>query len=287
MNFKQGDIKVIGETNEVWVSNRFLVENLNVTDGYLRRMRAFFKKAYSKVKSDTFIPLDIGVSWRWVNTSGEHYYALDCVPVASRSKLPETGEILTAYREFTNQVKASPLDGIIKKAITDDYGHWIACYPGLAPHLAAGLAKACATLEVAVEYIQEHHVNLRKSEFFAELGSAIEKYRIPYLPKNWRRVKDKIMQVLNLPDGQGLSDVVVPPRQGNSNATKYDDPEIVAWMHQLREKHLNYTDAYIIRRVRLACMMTAKAAPSESWFRSIFAQPPRASMVPSIGNTSR
>lgn len=236
-------------------------------------MRAFFKKAYSKVKSDTFIPLDIGVSWRWVNTNGVYYYALDRVPVASRSKLPETEAILNAYREFTNEVKPNPLDVIVRTAVTNDFAHWIACYPGLRPELANGLAKACATLEVSVDYVHKYNVNTRRSEFFVDLGTIIDKYRIPYLPKNWRRVKDKIMQVLNLPDGQGISDIVVPPRQGNSNALKFDDPEITAWIHQLRNQHLNYTDAFIIRKVRLACMMTTKPAPSESWFRNIFAQP--------------
>ena len=88
-----------GET--LWISSRLIMQICQVTDDYLRKTRATFKKSIQKgYKYGDFLP-NTGTSWRWGKANGTFYYDFDCLPDRApthyRSKFGTKADILKAF----------------------------------------------------------------------------------------------------------------------------------------------------------------------------------------------
>lgn len=134
---------------------------------------------------------------------------------------------------------------------------------------AASLATAASLLEAIVEVIRMENLNLKKRWFFDDLQEILTIWKVKDLPKSSKRIREKVLHLLE--SGQKITDVVHPHYEGNANAVRYDDAEIMAWMVVMRDSGKNYTNAFIIRHIQEICTMVGKAIPSQAWFETIFA----------------
>lgn len=158
----------------------------------------------------------------------------------------------------------------LKEAINNNFHEYIHAYKRYDYHKAEVLAKTCAALSFAVRHIQSNGIDVRKNRFFKELGVLLSNMSVRYVPRNFRRLKEKILELL---EGTEVTDLVDLPRTGNKNSEKYNDKEMLSWLVQLRMSPRNYTDAYIIRKVQTLCSLAEKGVPSYSWFTSKLAEP--------------
>ena len=126
------------------------------------------------------------------------------------------------------------------------------------------LCIAAALLEGAIVWINENEIDTSKSAFFKEYCNLLIKYDIQYLPKNHRKLKEKIIKVTT--HEYPIVDVVYLPRQWNNNALVHVCNEVKGWAIQLRSMGENYSNDSIIRKVSHLCKMTGKPIPSRRWF---------------------
>ena len=124
----------------------------------------------------------------------------------------------------------------MKKALKDEYQSYLFYYGDCTDMQARSLAKACAVLTLAVECIEDGQADVRKNGFFQDFAKVVDKCDVTYLPRNYRRLKEKIMWVY---EGQKVTDVINLPRRGNANALRFDDKELVSWLVQMRAIELS------------------------------------------------
>lgn len=248
-----------------WISEHYLLSACEGLDAdYLRtKCRYRFTESLRRPNKKTFPP-DTGASWRWAKVGGQFYYDYNRIPEKYRTQLP-------ALQELQNGVSVpkGKHTELVNRALTQTYKAYLRSYPGISEAKAVQLARAAALIQEAVEHIQETGYDVRNMAFFIELCEDVR--GINYLPSSHRVMKSKILAVLNA--GSTITDVIDLPRAGNSNAKKYDDPEIMAWMIQMRNMPHNYTNAHIARKLRTLCELSAKPVPSASWFNNELAKP--------------
>jgi len=131
------------------------------------------------------------------------------------------------------------------------------------------LASAAATLDAIVHWIKQEEINVKKNQFFESVALSVSSLDIRYLPTNWRRLKEKILEALS---GVDVTQIIVPPRLGNNNASRNFEGIIPSMVYAMRATGYNFTNAHIIRRVSLICELTERKAPSKSWFEQLLAK---------------
>lgn len=254
-----------------WVSQSLL---LQICDGLTEdTLRETCRKRYKQTVQERYhkqdFLLDTKTAWRWAHVGGIFYYDYDRIGEGYQKKLPGVAKLVQLHAEarkkgFKSELKTE----ILNKAFGEVYKNYLRSYSGYDNDKTVQLAKAAAVLEVAVEWMRETGYATHKSGFFVELVEICKE--VPYLPSHYRVLKAKVLEVWN---GKPVTDVVDLPRLGNSNAKKYDDPELIAWLLQMRNMPQNYTNSHITRKLRKLCELYGKAAPSASWFDLEFAKP--------------
>lgn len=257
---------------EVWISETLLLQICDdLTPEYLRETaRKRYKQTVRKrLQEQAFLP-DTGAAWRWARVNGTFYYEYHRITDQYQAILPTAEELLALREKAAKRVVKTTAKELVDKALTELYKDYLHVYPAhYSDEHVNKLARACAVVQSAADWIQEVGYDLRKNRFFIQMAAVVEQERIQYVPSNYRRLKDKIMEVL---DGKAITDLIDLPRLGNSNALKYDDDEIVAWMVQMRNMPQNYTNAHIIRKIQHLCAISGKRVPSQGWFSLQLAQ---------------
>lgn len=270
MNIFPSDITTRAERNgrlAVWVSERLLVSVCDgLTDGYLRKSRVFYMKTVPARRRQQDIMPDTEAAWRFAKFNGQFFYDLDRIPDKApaqyRSKLPSAADLLAAWEKSKTDKRVNALETVIKQAVKTMYTGFYPAYTGYSAVQTDTLARCAAALDAVHKYIVDNGVDVRKMEVFSDFSLCVARFGLKYLPSNVRRLKDKVMRLLG---GEIATEVVNLPREGNANARKYDDPEVVAWMMVMRSAGFNTTAVYISRRIQKLCALNDKRVPSISW----------------------
>ena len=67
-----------GET--IWINQRLLISEANISDNYLRRIRSSYKKSVQACYQHHNILPENGKSWRFGKINGQIYFDLKCLP---------------------------------------------------------------------------------------------------------------------------------------------------------------------------------------------------------------
>lgn len=248
-------VKKVKGTKEIWIHQDLILEYCNVSEEYLRT-----KARYRHVNGSP--------SWRFMEVKGTFYYDRlsipDQEPSFYRSCLPGINDLINNDHNCENETTSILLPKM-KEACAIGYRSWLSGYKGCSSLLA--LARAAAVLEVICDHFDEmgRKPKLNECRIVANLVNMLE---VGYIPTNERRLKEKIDSVLS---GMAISDTIRPPRVGNTNAKRIDDPDIVSWIIQMRGMPQNYTNSFIIRKIRSICALSSKPVPSVSWFNNYLA----------------
>ncbi|OSZ79292.1 hypothetical protein CAP35_13850 [Chitinophagaceae bacterium IBVUCB1] len=277
MQYHPQDIYIQNDynANTLWVSHRLLCSALNISEGYLSKSRCEYKKSVSPAHRERQVLPDTGKSWRYAKINNKFYYAYpnipDKHPAHYRSSLPPADELLSIYSAFLTGGNM-PQDGFetrFKAALKEGYKEYLHCYNECTPAQQTNLAKYAAILEASVRWIREQHINTSKYDFFQSLAELVKHHAVPYAPENARVLKSKLQEVI---DGVAITDIAKLPRIGNANREQYSEEEVKAWVLQLRDMGANYTNQYIIQKIKDMCMLTCKPAPSNRWIGYIMQQ---------------
>ncbi len=269
MNFNHNDIIIRKEAKqEVWVSERLVIEVCGISGDYLRTAcRARYKASVSKSYHRFNILPITGKSWRFTKINNQFYYDLDFLPNQKPTYYREMfGDKESLIDGFKNQSKTENeniLEIQFKAFLKQTYNDYLHCYIDYRNEHRTALAKACAVIEFCVQYI-ENNPNLKGDTIYKEMVAQIEKHDLGYLPKNYRIFKQKIDAVMN--GGQAIAEVIHLPREGNNNALLHDDPQIMSWAIQLRAMSENYSNEHITRLIQDSCLLQNKKVPSRRWF---------------------
>lgn len=258
----------------LWVSQRLLCDCCDVSEGYLSKKRCEYKKTVEPYYHNRQILPDSGRSWRWAELNNTFYYAYPNIgnkyPTNYRSKLPALDELMDIYNTLTkNKGETNDFEARFKQALKEDYKNYLHCYNQCTQQQQANLAKYAAVLEASIQWIRENNINLNKYEFFGSLAGLIKQHAMPYAPENARVLKKKLQEIIS---GTSITEIAKLPRMGNSNSEKYDDEEVKAWVMQLRDMGANYTNQYIIQKIKDMCLLTTKPAPSTRWIGYVMQQ---------------
>ena len=255
----------------VWIIQSCILTICGITENYLRMKarRKFLKSVRNHQRKQLILP-DTGASYRYAKFHKDFYYDYDRLPVDQQAKLPSKEEILEKYKADLAAGRESELKMQIRTALESNYKPFLMAYQEVATKYTADLAKACAAVIAVIEYVKENNQDTKPSLFWKDLGKVVKSLNVKYLPTNHRRLKDKVIAVL---DGDDVTNVIKLPRQGNVNSLKYEDKELISWMMQMRSLPANYSSSHIIRKMRMMCSMTGKSTPSASWFSGQLATP--------------
>ncbi len=276
MNFIKGDIIVRADRNgkeTTWVSERILISICDgLTEDYLRKKcRYLYLKTVPVNRREQSIMPDTENYWRFANMNG-WYYDIDRVPDTApanyRSKLGAKTDLVALYEASLKAQKVSDLAKEVNKAKESGWLEFLSDYSGYSADHAKKLAMAAAILHNAVEYMQTQGMDTRRNGFFIDLGELVKD--VPYLPANMRRLKDKVVRVLA---GETVTEVITLPRTGNSNACKWDDPQVISWITVMRSSGVNYSNAHIARKMLQICAMNDKTPPSKTWTEHYLSRP--------------
>lgn len=267
MNFKYNDI-IIRQTNTVWISQRLLLSVADISDAYLRRIRSSYKKSVQPCYRHHNILPENGKSWRYGKINNQFYYELKNLPNRSpnfiRDLFGNSQELIKNYNNYINNNQKSNLEYHFNKYQKKVYKDYLSFYLECTTVQQKSLSIACALLEGCIQWIDDQNIDLSKNKVFKDYCELLEKYDIRYLPKNYRKFKEKVIEVIS--HGTPIVEVISLPRSGNNNALTHIDEEVQSWAIQLRSMGQNYSNDAIIRRVRHLCLLTGKAVPSRRWF---------------------
>lgn len=229
MQLQKNDIWTRRERDKrlvVWVSEKVLIENIRgLTETYFRRKsRPKFIQTVSgeKRKKQAVLP-DTGASWRYAKKRGEFYYDYDRLPENRKKQLPSKEELLTLYERGMQSNAQSAMESDLL-GYMNDLTPWIKAYVNCSDVQANHLARACAVVQfAAIEVASQEPTS--SNDLYRNLAAIIKRRSWCYLPKNYRRLKEKIMQVV---EGAAVTDVIKLPRQGNNNRKAYDDQQVIS-----------------------------------------------------------
>ena len=273
MNYHPTDIFIQKErtARTLWLSHDLLLRACSsLTDGYLRKARTEYKKEVAPSYHDRDILPNTGKAWRFAKVDGRFYYAYENIPDKApsmyRSQLPSAEELVNAGTLAT-AAQETDLEVFFKDHLKNHYTDYLHCYGDCTEVQQKNLAKAAAIMEAALTWVRKHNVNLKKYDFINEFTELLKKYDVPYLPQNPRVFKPRLQELMN---DVAIAEIVRLPREGNNNAKKYNDEEVRSWVIQLRGMDgLNFTNTYIIRKIKQMCVLTEKPAPSDRWVGAI------------------
>lgn len=273
MNFQKDDILTKKERDGrlvVWLRESWVTEHIpGLTDLNLRvRYRPMFAKSVGgeKRKKQNRLP-DTGYKWRYARFFGTYYYDYDRLPESKKGFIPGKEELIERYESTLGDTGMSELEQDITAYCKDVSSKWLKAYDDCTSEQARNLARACAVIQFAAMDIAAIEPGW-SNEYYRNIAKIIEKHSWAYLPKNYRRLKEKIDQVAA---GANVTDVIKLPRKGNNNRKTYNDPQVIAWIMYLRSRPENYSNAHIARRVMKMCAIATKDAPSLSWIEHYLA----------------
>jgi len=273
LHFQQDDIwtrrERTGRTS-VWVSQEFLVSNTTLTE-YILRVKyryEYMQTVKHKRRREQDILPDTGADWRFARKQNTFYYDYDRLPASRKDLLPKKDELLSLYEASIKSLVVDDLEAAMLEDIKD-LALYKPAYTDCTEIQARHLARACVVLRFAAKEIMVSEPT-SSNELYRHLAAIIKRHNWPYLPKNYRRLKEKIDQVV---DGVDPTTIIQLPRTGNKNAVKYQDKQLIAWLLYLRSRPENYSNAHIARRVRRMCQLSNKPCPSKSWIEQFFANP--------------
>ena len=249
----------------LWLSERLLIEDLGVTKLYLdQKARPLYIATVSRAKKHKDILPITGKSWRYARINNAFYYDYDYLPAQRRELLPGKAELLSLQKrgqidaeQYHNHLKSE-----VERVIKTEYVHYLHLYRGYNDRLAHTLTQGCAVVVWAADTLASGGAE-SATAFFNELANVLNLVGCEYLPKHWRRLKEKV-DAYN--KGVNLTEIIKVKREGNQNAVRFDDAEIVSWMLQMRALPQNYPGAFIVRKMRTMCALAEKRVPSKSWF---------------------
>lgn len=255
----------------LWLSERLLETVVGVSAKYLRvKARRVYLKTVPNHRRKQHIMPDTQASWRWGKINGSFYYDYDRLPDNRREILPSKKELVQLYEQSLAKSRQEDIEIRIKRALKADYRRFIAQYADYSDEKCYALSKAAAIIQAAAEYVRQNDIPTHRNYFFEDLAEVVDRIGVRYVPCNYRRIKQKVLPVI---EGTPAHEVIGLPREGNNNAKKYGDKEVLSWLIQLRAHPANYTNEHIIRKVRMLCYTGGKKTPSRSWFASYLAQP--------------
>ncbi|MDC9722403.1 MAG: transposase [Urechidicola sp.] len=270
MNFRINDILIrkSKDTQTVWVNQRLLMDVVQLSDGYMRRIRSGYKKSVQPCHQHHSILPTTGKSWRYAKINNQVYYDLKHLPNRKphfiRDLFGDLDTLLINYNNSVNNQHQNSLELHFKYHQKKTYKDYLNFYSDCTSIQQKSLSIACAIIESCIKWIDDNEIDLSKNTLFKEYSELLEKYDIRYLPYNYRKFKAKILEVIE--NSTPIVEVVKLPRSGNNNALTYIDEEVNSWALQLRSMGQNYSNDSIIRRVRFLCRLTDKAMPSRRWF---------------------
>lgn len=271
------DIETRRERNgrqTVWVAERLLVAKCNgLNESYLwKKARPEYAKSVPAHRRTQDIMPDTGEAWRFARMNGGWYYDLeripDKAPARYRSKLPSAEQLLAEHARAMADNRQGDLEKWVRQAVRSDSRGYMGCWPDAPGLLAERLSRDAAALDAAALWAAQHGIDTRKSAFFADLAVVSGRLGLG-LPGNWRRMKEKVVEVLG---GAAAHEVVRPKNLGNQNARKHEDEVVMAWCLTMRSHGANWTNADIARRVQSLCLIHERPAPSLSTVEHYLAQ---------------
>jgi hypothetical protein len=197
----------------IWLSERLLIAEFGLEEKTLRtKHRHSFLQSVSPAKKNKDILPDTGKSWRFARLNGGFYYDFDRLPASRREALPGKEELLrlqtdrkTGGDTYHNHLK-SEVEAILKTG----YSQYLHHYRGYKDELCHTLARSCAVLNFAAETLSSGGAE-SATAFFTELANVLSLVGCEYLPKNWRRLKEKVDAITN---GVPITEVVKVKREG-------------------------------------------------------------------------
>ena len=268
---------IIKRNGRFWISQRLLLAEFpELTETY---MRTAARPRYKNTVADCFKKLDTlpdtGSAWRYAKIDGQFYYAYDNIPdklpAMYKSNLPRPAELENMMQEARENKATSDVETFIKKYAADKQPDYLHCYTGHTKIQQQNLATACAYVEAICAWIREQQYNIKSNDLFNQLSDIFQKEDIPYLPHNYRKLKERLLPVLN--GDKAIAESVWLPRADNANAKKYDDAEVESWILNLRDMGQNFTNAFIIRKINELCTLWEKPRPSDRWIGGIMQRP--------------
>lgn len=254
----------------VFISEDALVENIKgLTESYLRKRARFDYRdsVKSRYLNQSVLP-DTGCNWRYCERKGMFMYDYDRIPADRRKQLPKKEEILKLHAVCHNKADQHRIYKELKPYLANAV-KYLPAYGTCTEVQAVNLARACAVIQYGADYWGSQADEWDKS-FFKNLGELVASEGWTYLPKNYRRLKEKIDYVVN---GVDVKEVIKLPRAGIVTRKPYDNAEVIGWIVHLRCAGQNYTGAYIARKVIQLAEMRGVQPPSFGWVEKFLAQP--------------
>lgn len=271
MEFQSHDIFTRRERDTriaVFVSQEWLVENVKgLTEKRLRtRCRPQFLATVKSArhKKQSILP-DTNSSWRYAKKNGTYYYDFDRLSAPRKKQLPTKEELLDLYDRAMKAEVKSEVAGTLDDFIAD-LTPWRKHYKECTDIQAEHLARACAVVQFAANEVGSK-APTSSNDYYRTLAAVIKERGWVYLPKNYRKVKEKVMAVVN---GESVTSVIKLPRKGNNNRKAYDNEQVIRWMLYLRSRPENYGNAHIARRILKMCAISDITPPSFSWLEHFF-----------------
>jgi hypothetical protein len=260
--------QILKKHSKVWLSEQTLLQYLpDLNADYLgAAARPRYKASVANCFKNADTLPDTGKSWRYSKQNGTFYYCFDNIPADKKVALPTIEELEQKLNE--KPTASANLETYIKEYLNTHYTAYLQCYGDCTKQQQENLAKAAATLESLVLYIKNNNYDLKKNNLFVEAAAVLQQLD-SYLPHNFRRVKEKVVEAMN---GTPIAEIVTLKRAGNKNPAKYNDEEVTAWILTLREMGQNYTNSYIIRKIADLCNLYEKPTPSERYIGTIMQQ---------------
>jgi hypothetical protein len=254
-----------------WLSQDFLLQQFTeLTEVYFRSAaRPRYKESVSPCFRNAAMLPDTGKSWRWANINGTFYYCYDNVsdkvPAMYKSNLPTRMELERMMKELDKKTAATDTETYLKEYLTNNHDY-LSRYTNCKKEQQAKLATAAAIVEATINYIRLNNYDTKKNSLFIELANICKEEDFGYIPHNFRKFKDKILEAMQSDD---ITKVIKLPRAENKNASQYDDAEVESWIYQLRSMGHNYTNSFIIRKIKEICNLSEKPLPSDRWIGGI------------------
>ncbi|MDV7393613.1 hypothetical protein RZS08_19715, partial [Arthrospira platensis SPKY1] len=135
---------------------------------------------------------DTGASWRFARKHGSFYYDFDRMPTNRAKQLPKKDELLELYKQSLAQGEAETVESRLN-AYCGDLSKWLKPYTRHGDIAAGKLARAAAVLEFAANELGDLEPEAQ-NDFIRSLAEVVKRNGWAYLPKSWRRLKDRIAE---------------------------------------------------------------------------------------------
>ena len=247
----------------LWISEDVLVSSVNgTTENYLRMKgrrayRATVKKRFHK---QAIMP-DTGADYRYAKKDGKYFYDYDRLPGFLVKALEMSKEQIIAHHANIPNMEARDTMAEDLDAYLEGYTRFLPAYGDVDEDRAKLLAKACAVIQFAANIIGRE-APTGDNTFYRDLALIVKEKGILYLPKNYRKLKEKITPVVA---GADVRKVIKLPRAGNQNSRKAIDERVTAFLMAMRCRGENFSNAHITRKVAKMCPLLGIESPSTSW----------------------